>query len=204
MIPINLHPDKCREYAYWRDYMLIATDSAVITLPPTFGTWFSKWDSKKRNLYRQSINKGFNSQLITWDERTAYLADVHAINTSKLIRQGKPLGKSYQDAPVPITGRRICAHHYSLFIGCLSSDGRLVAYISANFCGDLVAASQIMGHGNFLKHGIMVNLWHEFMRICSERGVRAVVYSRWNDGFDGLKFWKKSVGMKPMILTEMK
>lgn len=204
MIPINLHPDQCREYIYWSDYMKTETDSAVITLPPTFGTWFDKWMPTKRNLYRQSIRKGFTSRLMTWDERTAYLDDIHSINTSKIIRQGKPLSQSYQDLPKPITGRKTCEHHYSLFIGCLSSEGKLVAYISANFCGDLAAASQIIGHGNFLQHGIMVNLWYEFMRICSERGVRAVVYSRWSDGFDGLKFWKESVGMKPMILTEMR
>lgn len=202
MTPINLHPDQCREYLYWSEYVKTQTESAVITLPPTFETPFDKWSPTKRNLYRKSVKLGFSSRLLTWDERTDYLNDIHAVNTSKIIRQGKLLSQSYQEMPVPITGRKSCEYHYSSFIGCFSTTGQLVAYISANFCGDLAAASQIIGHGNFLRYGIMLNLWHEFTRICEEKGIKVIVYSRWSDGFDGLKFWKSSVGMKAEVLTE--
>jgi hypothetical protein len=202
-IEVNLIPHPaCREYKAWHEYMLDPKESAVITLPPTYGTFFDQWASKKRNLLRQSTKHGFWSRELSWSERTQYLQDIHAINTSKVMRQGKLMDQSYQDMPKEITGRKTCDHHYGTFIGCFGDDGHLRAYITTNFCGDLTAASQIIGHGNFLRYGIMVNLWYEFVRLAIERNVKVIVYSRWNDGFDGLKFWKKSMGMKPEVLIE--
>lgn len=204
MIPVNLiRHTNCREYVAWHNYMIEPKESAVIDLHFAYDTFFDKWSSKKRNEYRKSLSLGFTSREITWDERTKYLDDIHAINTSKIMRQGKMMDQGYIDRPKEITGRKTCNDHYGTFIGCFSNDGHLRAYITTNFCGELAAASQIIGHGNFLRYGIMVNLWHEFVRLAIERGVKVIVYSRWDDGFDGLKFWKKSVGMKAEVLKEV-
>lgn len=205
MISVNLvpHPD-CREYVAWHNYMLDEKESAVYPIhwPHPGMNILGSFNSTKRNIYRQSVRRGYLSREITWAERSNYLNDLHAINISKGVRQGKPLDESYQRKPKEITGRKTCEHHYGTFIGCFSEDGHLRAYITTNFCGEIAAASQIMGHGDYLHDGIMVNLWHEFVRICIERGIKAIVYSRWDDGLDGLKSWKRSVGMRAQVLRE--
>lgn len=203
MIAINLHPhEQCREYRAWHEYLSDPKPSAVIELPITYGPIERQWSSTARNRLRYSQKMHYSSREITWTERTNYLDDIHAINISKSIRQGKPIAESYLAYPKYITGRKTCDEHYSTFIGCFK-DGKLYAYIATNFCGDLVAASQIMGHGDFLNDGIMLNLWHEFVKVCIERKIKLIIYSRWDDGFDGLRFWKKSVGMKPETLKEI-
>jgi hypothetical protein len=202
MILINLVPHSdCREYKAWHEYMHDPKESAVYEIPK-YGDILDSFNSTKRNAFRQSLRKGYTSREITWPERTNYLNDIFEINTSKQVRQGKPLETAYQQQPKEITGDKTCEEHYGTFIGCFATDGKLRAYITTNFCGDLAAASQIMGHGEYLHDGIMVNIWHEFVRICIERKIKVIVYSRWEDGFDGLKSWKRSVGMKPEILKE--
>jgi hypothetical protein len=203
MTSVRLYPDSCREYKAWHDYMHNSKESAIINLSEiTYGTFFDKWDSKKRNLYRQSLKHGYQSRELSWPERNQYIDDIQTINTSKIMRQGRMMNQAYLERPKEIIGRRTCEFHYGSFIGCIGNDGYLRAYITTNFCGELAAASQIIGHGNFLSYGIMVNLWYEFVRICIIRKIKVIVYSRWNDGFDGLKFWKKSVGMRPEVLIE--
>lgn len=202
MISVNLHPDSCREYLYWSEYMKDPKESAVFERTK-WGDAINHFSATKRSTLRQSIKRGYMSREITWAMRDAYLQDIFNINTSKQIRQGKPLSDHYQEQPKPITGRKTCDHHYGTFIGCFGSDGHLRAYITTNFCGDLAAASQIMGHGDHLHDGIMVNIWHEFVRLSIERGIKVIVYSRWDDGFDGLKSWKRSVGMRSETLTEV-
>lgn len=205
MISLHLHPDNCREYKAWSEYMKTQTESAVaeideLTIERSVMEWFSP---TKRNLFRQSSRKGYQSYELSWPERTPYLQDIFEINTSKSIRQGKSLEEAYKQRPVEITGGKTCEHHYGTFIGCFAPSGKLVAYITTNFCGELAAASQIIGRAEYLRDGIMVNIWHEFVRICIDRGIKAIVYSRWEDGFEGLKAWKKSVGMRAEVLKEI-
>ena len=99
------------------------------------------------------------------------------------------------------TNTNECAEHYTRFIGCFYQ-GKCVAYISAHFCGKLAAASQILGHAEYLKNGIMLSVWMEFVAQCFAKGVEKIVYSRWKDGTNGLKYWKHSVGMKSEVLKE--
>ena len=178
-------------------------DSAILLLPdsPPFPETLG-WSPNKRNELRRSIRYGYSSREITWAERTKYLDDIHQVNISKHMRQKKEMGEEYLKYPKEITGGKTCIHHYGSFIGCFGQDGHLYAYITTNFCGEMAAASQILGHGDYLKDHIMVNLWHEFVRICISRGIKYIVYSRWNDGWEGLQRWKKSVGMKPEVLKE--
>jgi len=209
MIPVNLIPhSNCREYVAWHNYMLDAKESAVLMVPDKYPhDWHKHIEHliltpNKRNELRRSIKYGYSSREITWAERTNYLADIHQINTSKHMRQNKSMGEEYLKFPKEITGGKTCEHHYGTFIGCFDKDGRLRAYITTNFCGEMAAASQILGHGEYLCDHIMVNIWHEFVRICIERGIKYIVYSRWDDGWEGLRLWKKSVGMRAEVLTE--
>lgn len=206
MITVDLKPDQCREYKAWSEYCEQHGDSAVLNLTTEH---LHGWNATARNRLRHSQRLGYFSREIDWAERTNYLEDIHQINVSKAFRQRKPMGDYYLEFPKEITGRKTCEHHYGTFIGCFGTrkgtedDTRLVAYITTNFCGEIAAASQILGHGDLLKDGIMLNVWATFVDICILRGVKYIVYSRWNDGWNGLKYWKRSVGMRPEALQEI-
>src|SRR5690349_20314894 len=107
-MPLNInlipHPD-CREYVAWHNYMLDPKESAVITGVEYEGDLpriMASWSSTKRNIYRQSIRKGYSSREITWDGRSKHLNDIFEINTSKQVRQGKPLDDAYRLKPKEI------------------------------------------------------------------------------------------------------
>jgi len=204
VIEVNLSKDNCKEYSYWSDYMKVWKESAVWEVNEAGYLDLSR---TKRNEVNKSTREGFRSIELPWDSseglsRTSFLQDIYEVNTSMDIRQGKPLGDSYRVYPIRMTNHKKCNQHHSRFIACIF-DKKLVAYIIANFCGEIAAASQIMGHGEWLDKGIMANIWLRFMEIvANESAAKYIVYSRWNDGFDGLKQWKKAAGMKPVILKE--
>lgn len=202
------HLGKCEAlYQDWRAYLKSDEPSAVLDLTP-FKEWPQDYylkglNATARNRYRFSCKAGYTSRLLTWEERDAYLDDIYRINTSADVRQGRPMSDSYKSCVRSFTtAQNECAVHNTRFIGCFDKNGICVAYVSAHFCGKLAAASQILGHAKHLKNGIMLNVWMEFIGECFTRGIEKVVYSRWKDGTDGLKYWKHSVGMKPEILKE--
>lgn len=203
---VNLTPHTgCRIYNDWHEYLSEDEPSAVLDLSgfACMEEYLAKaLNATARNRYNYSYKNGYTSRIITWEERTAFLDDLHAINTSARERQGKPMSDGYLKYPaVYSTPKPECPAHYARFIGCFK-DGKLVAYITAHFCGKLAAASQILGHYEHLKNGIMLSVWMEFVGHCFNRGIEKIVYSRWKDGNDGLKYWKHSVGMKSKILKE--
>lgn len=208
MIPVRLIVDSCREYKAWHEYCLDPSESAVLTLYG-HGDAYDLMRPTARNRLRHSCRLGYYSRELTWPERTNYLDDIHQVNISMPVRQKKDIAEHYKEYPKEITGGKICDNHYGTFIGCFGTrpgtedDARLVAYITTNFCGEIAAASQILGHGSYLQDGIMLNLWAEFVKVCIDRGIKHIVYSRWNDGWDGLRHWKQSVGMKPATLCEV-
>jgi hypothetical protein len=204
---VNLQNDKlnCPVYNDWHQYLQSDEPSAVLDLTPfaDMTVYLHRGlNATARNRYNYSYKNGYESRMLTWEERTQYLHNIHAINTSAKARQGKPMSAGYHAFPRAFTtAQNECAAHLARFIGCFK-DGICVAYISAHFCGKLAAASQILGHAEHLKNGIMLSVWMEFVAHCFERGIEKIVYSRWKDGTDGLKYWKHSVGMKEEILKE--
>lgn len=204
-IELMAHPD-CRDYIFWANYCKSNEESAVLDISKIMFEDQYKYDvlnATARNLYNRCTRLGYVSRLVSWEERNTLLDDIHAINTSAPMRQGRPMSKSYQERPVAFgTGAPACDLHRSELIGCFAPDGRLVAYITAGHCGTLSASSQIIGHADHLKNGIMYQVWTIFVVRCINLGQQAVVYSRWSDGTDGLRIWKRSVGLKPIILKE--
>lgn len=188
--------DHCATWRYWDNYTRDKRESAVLIPSPDH---LSPMNATARNRYRYSLKSGYQSRVISWGERSNYLDDIYAINTSLSERQGRPMGPDYVNYPLPYSDSQQCHCHYSLFLGCIKDD-HLVGYISGSFCGELSAASQILGHADHLASGCMLNLWVKFVEESYQRGIKAVVYSRWSDGTDGLKYWKYSVGLKPMML----
>ena len=197
--------NKCRLYREWKEYLSLDSESAVLDL-----TKYRDLDHYIKNglnataryTYRQSIKAQFNSHEITWAGRNNFLDDIHELNTSTAERQGKPMGESYLAYPLPQSDNDTCEVHYCKCIATFTREGKLVAYITAHYCGELAASSQIMGHANFLKSGIMINCWVQFVKMAMERNIKAIAYSRWTDGLPGLAYWKHSVGMRPEVVHE--
>jgi len=194
---------ECREYRSWASLLQNPAGWAVIDLSRFAGFQHyldAGMNSTAGNRYRYSVKNGYQSRAITWAERNTRLTEIHEINTSLDVRQGREMAAHYKEFPKEITGLKTCENHYSEFITCHDPDAKAVAYITANFCGEMAASSQILGHADHLKNGAMLNVWAEFIRLCFERKIKAVVYSKWSDGVDGLRYWKHSVGMKPTKL----
>ena len=195
----------CATYRFWSAYLQSDEPCAVLDLAAFTGAedYFSKaLNATARNRYRYSVNAGYVSKRITWHQRNAHLPDIFEINTSAPMRQGKPMSETYQRQPVPVAeNSNSCCEHSADFYACFKNE-KMVAYISMNYSGNLCAASQILGHAQHLKNEVMLNLWVAFVNDCMARGFTHIVYSRWKDGTDGLKYWKHSVGMVPVILKE--
>lgn len=197
---VYLGPHDCAIYFFWHEWL--KSDIPVATLRLDGRPPVKYFNATAANRYRFGLKAGYFASELSWADRNEYLEDIHAINTSLGERQGRPMKESYLEFPKASSVDQPCRVHYPTFIGCFK-DKKLIAYISTNFCGQMAAASQILGHGDHLENGCMLVLWAEFIRSCQERKIDAVVYSRWTDGTDGLKYWKHSVGMKPEILKEL-
>jgi len=191
----------CREWRSWSQLLKDPAGWAILDLTRVTGLQHyigTCMNSTAGNRYRYSLKHGYTSRALTWAERNERLDQLHAVNTSSDIRQGRPMAEHYRNYPAVITGNRTCDKHYSEFIGVFNASDTLVGYITANFFGEMAASSQILGHAEHLKAGIMLNLWTHFVQICLERGIKGIIYSRWSDGHDSLRYWKHSVGLRPM------
>lgn len=198
---VHLGPDHgCAIYDFWKEWLQSSNQAAVLELDGRDPVKY--YNATAANRYRFALRSGYTAVVLSWLERDEFLADIYDINTSMERRQGRPMKENYLDRPGSTSSVvQSCEDHYTKFIACFK-DSKVIAYISANFCGDLAAASQILGHGGHLKNGCMLVLWAEFVRLCQQKISRVIVYSRWSDGTDGLRYWKHSVGMKPVILKQ--
>lgn len=204
---IDLVPhEDCRIYCDWREYFTVEKESAVLEL----GRFASVEDyvakgmnATARNRYRFSVKNGYYSHLRGLPERNMHVQQMHEINTSMEQRQGREMSESYKQMPAVFTTEETCAEHYSKWIFCYLYEVP-VAYITVNFCGRMAAASQIMCHAAHLKNGAMLNAWVCLVSECMQRGITHIIYSRWSDGLDGLRYWKHSVGMCPAVVQEFK
>lgn len=197
---IDLKPgDTCREPKDWEEVIrtnqpLAACDLHICRDP------FVMMNATARNLSRKAARAGFTARHLTWAERTPYLEQIAAVNTSAEIRQGRPMSEGYRLAPVPYSSpAHPCPSHSSTFHAVFEPGGVLVGYISGNHAGELSAASQILGHASYLKDGIMYLLWTHFVQFCIDRDTRFVVYGHWNSGTPGLVQWKRNVGLSPYL-----
>lgn len=196
---VHLVPDACAVYSFWSEWLKSNNHAAVLELDGRAPVKY--FNATAANRYRFGLKSGYAAVQISWEERDEFLEDIYQINTSLEIRQGRPMKENYTQYPSRVSQGKFCNNHHATFIGCFHNNV-LVAYISTNFCGELAAASQIIGHKDHLKNGCMIVLWAEFIRVCQERMIKIIVYSRWSDGSDGLRYWKHSVGMTPQIVKE--
>jgi hypothetical protein len=124
-------------------------------------------------------------------DRNDYIDDIHAINTSLDMRQGRRMDRKYTEKHEAFVTLPHFRHH-----GILDPQGKLVAYASLGIYGNFAAFSQMLGYRN--NDGVMHLLLVETIsRLIDERQVRYVMYDTFFGAQPGLKTFKTILGFQP-------
>lgn len=159
--------------------------------------------------------------------RKLFIPDIAAINHSKEVRSCGLMSASYQrtidelgGAPTQFVEMESpnCSVHYGLmwgiFVpepghlqGSIVTNERLLAYIRLRRIGNFATYSMIIGHGDYLEHGIMYRLHFAIMEwLCQKdnkyaQGLEVLMYAGFYDGNEGLTLWKKKTCCEPAYLV---
>lgn len=137
---------------------------------------------------RRALRRGYVFADI---DRNDYVDDIHAINTSLCIRQGRPMDASYISKCEAFENQP----HFSYY-GVLDRDGKLVAYSTLGNYGNFASFSQLLGIRN--NDGIMHLLMAEAVcRLIDARQVRYVMYDTFFGAQPGLRTFKTILGFQP-------
>lgn len=128
--------------------------------------------------------------------RHEYVDDIHAINTSLNVRQGRPMTAGYRERPSSVPDASpACPRHGVHTFGILAGS-TLVAYSWIYRSGELALVSQILGHGGHLAGDVMYELVRGVIEAELELG-GFLVYNRHDSGSDGLRYFKERLGFAP-------
>jgi hypothetical protein len=159
-----------------------------------------EWAATHRTARRRAARADRLGYAFAPFDRSRYVDDVFAVNTSLERRQGRPMTAGYRErpssSPEPApTCPRHGVHAYGVF---LDSDLRpeLVAYAFIYRAGALALVSQILGHGAHLASDVMYLLARGVLANELELG-GYLVYNRHDSGTDGLRYYKERVGFEP-------
>ena len=170
---------------------------SVLPIPESVEDWRAQHRTARKRADRCE-RRGYTFGLI---DRHLFSDDIHAINTSSPVRQGRPMSSGYFErtefGPLPAYP---CVRHAVRTYGVLSSDS-LVAYLWLYRAGELGLVSQILGHADHLENEVMYLLMQGVVGSESELDPQGVlVYNRWDSGQDGLRFFKERCGFEPMTV----
>lgn len=90
--------------------------------------------------------------------------------------------------------------------GALTMNRQLVAYARLHRSGNVVRYADFIGHGNHLKHGVMMLLQRETMRWILQKneptvsGIQYITYGGIEQGSEGLLFWKRKALFQPGLI----
>lgn len=148
--------------------------------------------SKSRNMVRKSAKAGFEYLQFDYNDE---LDDIHQINISKPVRQGKAMSKSYQTRPKPTVDTNDCQVHSYDWIGAFR-DGRMWAYCNLVRVNQLAVINRILGHKDALRDGVMNGLVLSLVLHCEGTPVTHINYLTLNGSPPGLQRFKYSVGFR--------
>lgn len=124
-------------------------------------------------------------------DRNAYIDDIHEINTSLDVRQGRKMDEKYLAKQDTFNDQK----HF-LYWGVVSPQGKLVAYATLGIYGNFASFSQMMGIRN--NDGIMHLLLSEAVcRLIDAGRVRYVMYDTFFGAQPGLRHFKTILGFRP-------
>jgi hypothetical protein len=124
-------------------------------------------------------------------DRNHYIDDIHHINTSVEVRQGKTMSESYLNKQ----------HHYVAdpnykYFGTLDVTGHLVAYGEVGVWGNFAAFNRVIGVRN--NDGIMHLMVSEIVCTFIENDdVEYLMYDTYFGATPGLKLFKTALGFSP-------
>lgn len=203
--------------------------SALLDLRPyrMFNTWRTRVTSSRGGGWGYQLSRSKKANLtVDRFEKSNYLEDWVAIDHSKPVRQGRQMGAGYratleERGGPPTEWRELtplkCPLHYRLCLGVFAPaaprviagrvvDRRLVAYMSAIRTDNLLIASQLLAHKEYMNLGAMPTLWMALVAMLTADpdkcpahavGVEAILYAGWGDGTPGLRAWKQNAGFEP-------
>lgn len=161
-------------------------------------------------------------------DRRLHIPDIHEINTSMVRRSGGVMRRGYMASVEDLGGAPdrnykwglpACRAHYDLWWGAfitsvgyyqgdVQTDQKLIAYIKFRRIGSVGLYSMILGHGEYLKHGVMQQLHLDlFQFLLGENrqlteGLEYIMYAGYYQGGDGLRRWKKNLCFIPAYLQD--
>lgn len=166
---------------------------------PNLDEWAAEHRTARKRANRAE-SRGYTFDVVRREEHSEELFE---INTSAEKRQGRPMSESYtkryEYSPLP---KYPCERHQVRTYGVKSSEGQVVAYLWLYVAGQLRLCSSIIGHAAHLSNEIMYLLFRGMLEAEVERDPDGVVvYHRWDNGRDGLRFYKERVGLRDMAIA---
>lgn len=124
-------------------------------------------------------------------ERNNFIDEIHEINTSVDIRQGRPMEPHYLQK---------VSHYeklpYFKYFGVFDAKGKLMAYANLGIYGDFCAFSHVIGRRN--NDGVMHLMVVDIVcRLIEEGALNYVMYDTFFGAQPGLRQFKSAVGFKP-------
>lgn len=124
-------------------------------------------------------------------DRNDYIDDIHHINTSIQVRQGKTMDTSYLHKRQHYVAER----NYNYY-GTIDRSGRLVAYGEVGIWGNFAAFNRIIGVRN--NDGIMHLLVSDIIcRLIDGGEMEYLMYDTYFGASEGLKSFKTALGFSP-------
>jgi hypothetical protein len=137
---------------------------------------------------RKARARGCQLQRIS---RQAYADQIHAINTSSEMRQGRPMDAHYLARPAQVE----MGGHFRDY-GVTDAGGHLLAYCTIGIFGNFAATHQLLGYKN--KDGVMYFLLAEIIGLLIQEGeLEYFMYDTMLGGSTGLRDFKRRTGFRP-------
>lgn len=168
---------------------------SVMEIPESLAEWRESHRTARKRADRAERRGYYAGPLAReqWEE------DIHAINTSSPLRQGRPMSSSYLQPQVyPELPDYPCPRHATRITGVWSEHNDLVAYLVMHRAGELALVSQILGHAEHLEYEVMYLLFARALVREMIGGTGLCVYNRHDSGSEGLRFFKERLGFDPM------
>lgn len=124
-------------------------------------------------------------------DRNDFIEQIHEINTSVEIRQGRPMDPAYREK----TTHYPVDKNYTYF-GVLNAAGKLMAYGDLGLYGNFVAFNRVLGVRN--NDGMMHLMVTEIIcRMIEGRSCHYLMYDTYFGASPGLQGFKKMLGFEP-------
>lgn len=173
---------------------------------------------------KKSYREGYYCKRFVWKN---FIPDIVEINQSKEVRSGGRMRVAYRrsveemggapknlvplkEPPCPVH----CTHCWGIFEhnsgyrqGDVVTEEKLLAYIKFKRNGNIAIYTSILGHGDYLKYGIIYRLHYGILEWVGENlsgalaGLEYLMYGSVNSGGQGLQQWKKRALYKGAYLV---